>query len=79
MGKSGSEVSHFIPELRNFFEVTILSENVNKPWLKSNRKEIKNRINNQTFLIKDQIEGEPVTPCMDVYKTMSNLMEVLTS
>ena len=27
-----------------------------------------NIINNQTFLIEDQNEGEPVTPCMDVYK-----------
>ena len=31
-------------------------------------KEIKNLINNQTFIIEDQNEGEPVTPCMDVYK-----------
>ena len=31
-------------------------------------KQIKNLINNQTFLIEDQNEGEPVTPCMDVYK-----------
>ena len=27
-----------------------------------------NLINNQTFLIEDQNEGEPVTPFMDVYK-----------
>ena len=44
------------------------SENIKKPWLKANLKEIKNLINNQTFLIEDQNEGEPVTPCMDVYK-----------
>ena len=25
-------------------------------------------MNNQTFLVEDQNEGEPVTPCMDVYK-----------
>ena len=31
-------------------------------------KEIKNIINNKTFLIEDQNEGKPVTPCMDVYK-----------
>ena len=31
-------------------------------------KEIKNIINNQTLLIEYQNEGEPVTPCMDVYK-----------
>ena len=45
-----------------------LSDNIKKPWLKAALKEIKNLINNQTFLIEDQNEGEPVTPCMDVYK-----------
>ena len=39
-----------------------------KPWLKANLKEIKNLINNQTFLIEYQNEGGPVTPCMDVYQ-----------
>ena len=66
--ESGSEVSHFILEPRNFTEVTKLSENITKPWLKATLKQIKNLINNQTFLIEDQNEGEPVTPCMDVYK-----------
>ena len=28
---------------------------------------MKNLINNQTFLIEDQNEGEPVTPCINVY------------
>ena len=50
-GESGSEVSHFIPETRNFAEVTKLSENIRKPWLKATLKEIKNLINNQTFII----------------------------
>ena len=53
LGESGVEVSHFIPELRNFAEVTKLSENINKTWLKAALKEIKNPINNQTFLIED--------------------------
>ena len=48
--------------------MTKLSENINKPWLKATLKEIKNIINNQTFIIEDQNEGEPVTSCMDVYK-----------
>ena len=39
-GESGSEVSHFIPEPRKFAEVTKLSENINKPWLKATLKEI---------------------------------------
>ena len=30
-GESGSEVSHFIPDARNFSEVTKLSENIRKP------------------------------------------------
>ena len=68
LGESGSEVSHFIPEPRKFAEVTKLSENITKLWLKATIKEIKNIINNQNFLIEDQNEGEPETPCMDVYK-----------
>ena len=68
LGEYGSEVSRFILEPRNFAEVTKLSEIIRKPWLKETLKEIKNLINNQTFLIEDQNEGEPVTPCMDVYK-----------
>ena len=67
-GESGSEVSHFIPEPRNFSEVTELSENIGKPWLKATLMEIKNLINNQNFMIEDPKDGEPVTPCMDVYK-----------
>ena len=46
-----------------------LSDNIKKPWLKATLKEIKNQINNQTLLIEYQNECEPVTPCMDVYKT----------
>ena len=41
LGESGSEVSHFIPEPRNFAEVKKLSENIKKPWLKATIKEIK--------------------------------------
>ena len=50
LGESGSEVSHFIPEARNFDEVTKLSDNINKPCLTATLKEIKNIFNNQTFL-----------------------------
>ena len=66
--ESGSEVSHFIPEPRKFSEVKKLSENIRKPWLKATLKEINNLINNQTFMIEEPKYGEPVTPCMDVYK-----------
>ena len=68
LGESGSEVSHFIPEPTNFSEVKKLSQNIKKPCIKPTIKEIKNLINNQTFLAEDQNEGKPVTPCMDVYK-----------
>ena len=67
-GETGSEVSHFILEPRNFVEVTKLAENIRKPWLKATLKEINNLIINQTFMIEDPKDGEPVTPCMDVYK-----------
>ena len=65
-GEYGSEVSHFIPEPRNFAEVKKLSENIRKPWLKATLKEIKNLINNQTLIIDDPKVGKLVTPCMDV-------------
>ena len=68
LGESGSELSYFIPDPRNFAEVTILSNNIKKPWLKANLKEIKNLINKQTFLVKYPDKGEPVTPCMDFCK-----------
>ena len=76
MGESGSEVSHFIPEPRNFSEVKKLSDNIKKPSLKENLKEIKNIINNQNFLIGDPEKDEPVTPCMHVYKAKFSLMGV---
>ena len=51
LGESGSEVSHFIPEPRNFAEVTKLLDDIKKPWLKATQNEIKNLIKNQTFLV----------------------------
>ena len=48
--------------------MTKLSKNIRKPWLKATLKEIKNLINNQTFLVEYPKDGEPVTPCMDVNK-----------
>ena len=46
-----------------------LPEEIKKPWLKSNPKEINNLINNRNFLVQDPEKGEPVTPCMDIYKS----------
>ena len=68
LGESVSEVSLFIPEPRNFLEVDRLPEDIKKHWLKANLKEIKNLINNQTFLVEEPEKGETETPCMDVYK-----------
>ena len=45
-----------------------MSYTIKKPWSKETLKKIRNLINHQTFLIEDQNEGEPITPCMDVYK-----------
>ena len=53
LGESGSEVSHFIPEPINFAEVTKFSDDINEPWLNATLKEIKNIINNKTFLVQD--------------------------
>ena len=38
LGESSSEVSYFIPEPRNFSEVTKLSDEIKKPWLKATQK-----------------------------------------
>ena len=67
LGEPGSEVYYFIPEPRKFAEVTRFSYNINQPWLQATQKEIKNIINNQTFLFQEPEKGEPLTPYMDVY------------
>ena len=54
LGKSGSEVSHFISEPRKFDEVKKLSEDIKKPLLKVTLKKTKNVINNHNFLIEYQ-------------------------
>ena len=77
LGESGSEVSYFIPYPRNVAEVTRFSDDIKKHWLKTTQKEIKNLINNQTFLVQDSEKGEPVTPCMDVYKSKIQYDEIL--
>ena len=72
LGESGSEVSYFVPEPRNFAEVTRLSEDIKKRWLKVNMKQITNLIKGQTFLVQDPEKGDPVTPFMDVYKSKTH-------
>ena len=68
LGEFGSEVSHFIPEPRNFSEVKKMSDDIKKPWLQATLKDIKNIINNRNLLIEYPDKDDPVTPCMDVYK-----------
>ena len=53
LGEYGLEVSYFIPESRNFLEVTILSEDIKKPWLKTTLRRIEILIDNQTFLVQE--------------------------
>ena len=48
--------------------MTRLSEGIKIFCLKSTLKEINNLINNKTFLVQDPEKGDPVTPCMYVYK-----------
>ena len=67
-GEYSSELSYFISELINFAEATRLSEEIKKPCLKATLKKTENLINNRNFLVQDSEKGEPVTPCMDVYK-----------
>ena len=61
-------MSHSIPETRKFSEVSILPAEVKESWLKVTFKYIKNLINNKTFIMDYPEKGDPVTPCMDVYK-----------
>ena len=68
MGESGSEVSYFIPGTRNFAEVTKFAYDTKKTWLEVTQNDIENLINNQNFLVEEPEKGEPVAPCMDVYK-----------
>ena len=63
-----SEVFHFVPEPRNLAEIAILPAELKTGWLKETLKEIKNLINNTSFLMEYPCKGEPVTPCMNVYK-----------
>ena len=49
LGESGSEVSHFIPKPRNFSEVTKLSDDTKKHWLKATQEEIKTLLTIKLF------------------------------
>ena len=77
LGESGSEVSYFIPEPRNFSEVTRLSEDTRKSWIKATLKDIKNLINNQIVLVNETENGEVLTPCVNFYKAKIQLDESL--
>ena len=65
LGESVSELYYFITEPKKYAEVTILSEDINKPWIKSTLEEINNLIINKNFSVQDREKGDPVTPCME--------------
>ena len=69
MVESGSGVFYFIPEPGNFAEVTRLSSDIRKLWLKTTLKEIKHLINNKNFLVNESEKGDPVSPCMNLHKS----------
>ena len=48
--------------------MTRLSEDLKKIWLEAYLKDNKPLINNQKHLVQKLDKGDPVTPCMDVYK-----------
>ena len=48
--------------------MTILLDDIKKPWLEETLKNIKSLINNQNFPVEDIEKGKPMSPCMDVYK-----------
>ena len=62
-------MSHFIPKSRNLAEEIKLPADVRKSWLKATLNEIKNLINNQTFLMDDPRNEYPVTRFIDVNKS----------
>ena len=71
-------MSHFIPEPMNVSEVTRLSAEVRKAWLKENLKDVKNIIHNQKFIMNNPWKGEPVTHAWMSTRQTFNIMEVLT-
>ena len=44
--ESRSKVSYFVPDPRNFAEVTVFLVAIKRPWIKATLKEIKNLVNN---------------------------------
>ena len=61
-------MSQFAPEARNFSGFTRLPSDVKNSWFIKHFKDIKNVINNQTFLMYDIDKGYADIPYMDVYK-----------
>ena len=57
LGESGSEFSYFIIEPIKFAEVTRLSDDINKPWLKETQRDIRNLINKSDFSSSRAREG----------------------
>ena len=69
MGESGSEVSHLISEPRKFSEVKNLSYEIKKHWPKAKLKDIKNLINNHTFIVAKYLDTVTFKVSKKFYKT----------
>ena len=72
-------MTHFIPEPRNYAEVTKLADNERKPWIIATLKEIKNLINNMTFMIDTQIMMNQSLLAWMSTKPRSDLMAAWTN
>jgi hypothetical protein len=68
IGDPGSEVSMFRPEPRNLSEMLKLPVDIRQYWLKADKAEIKNLVENNTFYLDYPREGERVYPTLSLYK-----------
>jgi len=72
LGEPGSEVSAFRPEPKNLNEMLRLPADIREHWLKADRVELKNLIDNQTFYLASPRKGEIVYPTLSLYKVKLN-------
>jgi len=72
LGEPGSEVSVFRPEPRNMHEMLRLPTDIREQWLKADRAELKNLIDNKTVQIENPKLGEKVYPTLSLYKVKLN-------
>ena len=79
MKEPGTEVPYFIAEPICYSEVTRLSVDIKKPWLKATLKDIKKLFNNQNFYWTNQ---KRESLCLHVWMSIRqifSLTELLTN